>query len=138
MVILQRDYDSTIIYKIAGTNQKSQSFQINANILTFTDTVSGGDKYFIIKNNYLKHPIFLKKRQFVNLRDQNKQADYILITHSSLQSSASDYADFIESNYSNGGNFNVETILVEDIYDEFGYGYLQPEPIKEFLKYALL
>ncbi|MCW8810337.1 MAG: C25 family cysteine peptidase, partial [Ignavibacteriaceae bacterium] len=130
------DSDSTIIYKIAGTVKKINSFQINFNTLTFTDTVSGGDKYFIIKNNYLNLPIFLKKRQFVNLRDQNRQADYMLITHSSLQPSASDYSGFIESNYSNNGNLNVETILVEDIYDEFGYGYLQPEPIKEFLKYA--
>jgi hypothetical protein len=130
------DTDSTIIYKIERTAKRISAFQINLNTMTFTDTVSGGDKYFIIKNSYLKRPIFLKKRQFVNLRDQNKQADYILITHSSLQTSASDYEVFIESNYSDGGSFNVETILVEDIYDEFGYGYLQPEPIKEFLKYA--
>lgn len=130
--------DSVLIFKIKinETTKKFNSFQINNNTLTFTDTVTGGDKYFILKQIYLKKPIYLNNKQFENLRDQNKQADYILITQKSLQSSANDYEDFIETNYSNSNSFSVENVLVEDIYDEFGYGYEKPEPVKEFLKYA--
>ncbi|NWG27149.1 MAG: hypothetical protein HXY48_01305, partial [Ignavibacteriaceae bacterium] len=128
--------DSTIIYKIESAAKRISAYQISSSILTFTDSVSGGDKYIVLKQSYIKKPIFLKKKQFVNLRDQNRQADYLLVAHGSLQASGNDYVNFIESNYSGAGNFNAEMVLVEDIYDEFGYGYQQPEPVKEFLKYA--
>jgi hypothetical protein len=132
------DIDSTVIYKIGKIGKRFSAFQIESNTLTFTDTVTGRDKYFIVKDSYLKSPVFLEKKQFVNLRNQSQQADYLLITHSSLQSSANDYAGFIETNYSDSGFFNVSIIMAEDIYDEFGYGFMQPEAIKEFVKYSYL
>ena len=128
------DSSSAIIYKLYPEMKRIFSYLINGNVLTFSDTVNGGDKYFVVNNNYLKSPTFIIKKKFINLRDQNKQAEYILITHQSLLPSAIDYSNFIETSY----KINVETILVDDIYDEFGYGYLKPEPIRELLKYAYL
>jgi len=123
---------SAVIYKIKPEIKRITSFLINESTLTFTDTIKGGDQYFVVNNNYLKFPVLLSKKKFMNLRDQNKKADYLLITHQSLQPSAMNYSNFIETSY----KIKVETIFVEDIYDEFGYGYLKPEPIKELLKYA--
>ncbi|MFC2102929.1 C25 family cysteine peptidase [Bacteroidota bacterium] len=127
------DSASTIIYKIKQKRKKASTFILNGTTITFTDTVKGGDEYLIINNNYINQPVFLEKKEFVNLRIIDKQADYIIITHESLQQSVIEYANFIEANYS---ELKVETVFIDDINDEFGFGYLRPEPIKEFLKYA--
>ncbi|NWF88562.1 MAG: T9SS type A sorting domain-containing protein [Ignavibacteriaceae bacterium] len=126
------DSASLIIYKIGGHAQKINSFQLNENTVTFTDTISGGDQYFIVKNTFIKKPSFLYKKKFLNLRSIDKQADYILISNYGLSIGADQYASFIENSY----NLNVEKVFVQDLYDEFSFGYLRPESIKEFLIFA--
>jgi len=123
---------SIYIYKINPLNKRITNFQLANNILTFTDTVSGGDRYYIISDVYFKSPVFIKKKQFVNLRNISIQADYIIVSNKILEQSVSEYQNFIKSNY----EINVQTAFVDDIYDEFGYGYLSPESIRAFLKYA--
>jgi len=126
------DSASMFVYKVKPEFKKVTSFLKTGNVLAITDTISGGNEYFMINNSYLKTPKFVAKKQFLNLRETNRQADYILISHKTLQSSAINYSNFIRNNY----NLNVETIFVDDVYNEFGYGYTKPEPIKELLKYA--
>ncbi|RKY97522.1 MAG: hypothetical protein DRQ13_04580, partial [Ignavibacteriae bacterium] len=60
------------------------------------------------------------------------QADYIIVSNRMLEPSVTAYENFILNNYET----NIQTTFVDDIYDEFGYGYLTPESIREFLKYA--
>ena len=122
---------SLLIYKIDSIRKRITNFQIIDSVLTFTDTVSSGDRYFVLSTSYLMQPEFRKKKQFINLRNPSKQADYLIVSNKLLQSSVSDYANFISSNYS----INVETAFVDDIYDEFGFGYFRPEAIRGFLKY---
>ena len=123
---------SLLVYKINPIMKNIVNFQLINNILTFTDTVSGGDRYYIISDDYLQSPVFIKKKQFINLRDESIQADYVLVSNKILEQSVSEYKNFISSNY----DVNIQTVFVEDIYDEFGFGYLSPESIQEFLQYA--
>ena len=58
-------------------------------------------------------------------------ADYILITHQDLMSSAMTLAD-----YHAGSGLRVATVDIEDIYDEFNYGVFNPQAIRDFLAYA--
>jgi len=57
--------------------------------------------------------------------------DYIIITHE-------DFADAIKTlaDYRAQQGYNVITVKVRDIYDEFGGGVETPHAIKAFLKYA--
>lgn len=62
---------------------------------------------------------------------KSKQADYIIITHE-------DFADAIKplADYRAQQGYNVLTVKLSDIYDEFGDGVETPHAIKAFLKYA--
>ncbi|HSW54928.1 MAG TPA: C25 family cysteine peptidase, partial [Ignavibacteriaceae bacterium] len=121
-----------IVYKIKPSFKKITSFSISNSVLTFTDTVAANDEYIVIKQSLAEAPIFQKKKFFVNLRDSNRGADYIAITNRVLQSSAEEYINFINNNYETRN----ELIYVDDIYDEFSFGYAKPEAIKDFLYYA--
>lgn len=67
-----------------------------------------------------------------SLYDITNSADFLIITHRNFENFSSDYADYRRQN--NG--FDVEVVLVEDIYDEFNYGIKSPIGIKDFIKYA--
>ena len=123
-----------IVYKIKPSLKKITSFNINNSVLTFTDTIAANDEYVIVKESLTRTPIFNVKKFFINLRNSNRGADYIAITNRVLQSSAEQYIDFINNNYETRN----ELIYVDDIYDEFSFGYSKPEAIKDFLEYANL
>ncbi|MHB1686875.1 MAG: C25 family cysteine peptidase [Ignavibacteriaceae bacterium] len=124
-----------ILYKVYPDTIKFENFFLNGALtktLTFTDTVSGGDAYILVSKNYLMSPIFEEKKQFINLRANPKGADDIIISNKVLLKSATDYNNFIKSNY----DVRTDLAFVDDIYDEFSFGYPKPEAIKNFLIYA--
>ena len=127
--------DSTLlIYKISGGSKRFFNFNRLENSIYFTDTVKGGDVYVLLKKSLLKTPKFYEKKQFIDLRDVSRGADYILLTNRELNSSATNYLNFIENNY----NTRNQLIFVNDIFDEFGYGFPEPESIKRFIEYTNL
>lgn len=126
--------DSIVVYKIKPSLKKITFFNLNNSVLTFTDTVSANDDYFIVKKSLARTPVFLKKKLFINLRDTNRGADYIAISNKILQPSSEQYISFINNNY---GTRN-ELIFVDDVFDEFAYGYNKPEALRDFLKFANL
>ncbi|MBZ0201313.1 MAG: hypothetical protein K8H86_15700, partial [Ignavibacteriaceae bacterium] len=69
-------------------------------------------------------------KQFTNLRSTQNQADYIAITRKIFKTKAEEYSAFIADKY----NVNAKVVNVDDIYDEFSYGFFNPEVIKDFLK----
>jgi Peptidase family C25/Interleukin-like EMT inducer/CARDB/Propeptide_C25 len=124
-----------VLWKVKPDTVKIQNFIINGSTnkyLTLIDTVSGGDAYVLLSNQYIKSPTFIGKKKFTNLRSTNLGADDIIISNRVLTQSANSYNQFIQNNY------NVRTVLifVNDIYDEFSYGYPDPESIRSFLLFA--
>jgi len=111
---------------------KITDFKIQNNKIIFSDYTDSLSNYFISNSSKISSPKIYGIKKFVNLRSTHRSADYILITHKSLNKAAEDYANFVKTNYS----IIVTTILIDDIYDEFNYGFTSPEPIKEFLKAA--
>ena len=65
------------------------------------------------------------------LRNDDQQVDYIMIAHRSLLDQTSRLAEFHR-----GRGLSVEVVDVQDIYDEFNFGVLDPRAIKDFLQYA--
>jgi hypothetical protein len=121
--------DNIFLYKVKPYLKRITAFNFSSGILTFTDTVSGGDKYLIIKDDQKKTSRFVGKKQFVNLRNNSRIADYIIITNKELEESVNQYKNFIETNYS----LNVEVAYINDIYDEFSFGLDNVETVRDFL-----
>ncbi len=130
------DPDSTfIIYKVSPDTEKIENYSfLNSpgKELVFSDTVSGGDKYILITGNYVKSPMFVELKKFADLRKGGQGADDIIVSNKILQQSATQYNEFIKSNY----QIRTDLVFVNDIYDEFSFGYPQPEGIRNFLLYA--
>ena len=99
-------------------------------VLTFTDTVSPGDRYMLWDDLKVKTPQTMVVKTFPNLRDPSRGADYILVTSKQFESMANSYAAFIGSTY----HLRTTVVDVDDIFNEFGYGYPTAESIREFLK----
>jgi hypothetical protein len=59
------------------------------------------------------------------------QSDYIIIIHESFYDNILRLAEL----HRNEG-LSVEVVKVQDIYDEFNYGVVQPQAIKDFLQYT--
>ena len=66
-----------------------------------------------------------------DLRDTHNAADYILITHESFSEDVQPLADFRSQQ-----GMRTKVVDVQNIYDEFNYGILNPNAIREFLRYA--
>ncbi len=123
---------SMLVYKVKPLYKKITAFDVSNSILTFTDTVSANDEYIIVKESLNLQPTFLTKKYFLNLRNNSRGADYIAISNRLLQTSAEDYVNFMNNNYVTRN----ELIYIDDICDEFAYGYIKPEAIKDFLQFA--
>jgi len=126
-----------VIYKVASTVTKIIKYSISGSsqkICLFVDTVSGGDRYVVISEANLKKPRFVVKKSFQNLRSTNRAADYIIVSNKILSASVAQYSSFIASIY----GVRTEIAYVDDIFDEFSFGYNYPEAIKVFLIQANL
>lgn len=121
-------------YKLDSQKRYIRFSNINKIISTisFVDSVRNGDLYFLSDVNLIKKPIFYYKKNFVNLRNPNFQAEHVIIYHPKFSQLINDYKNFINSYY----NLNCIAININDIYDEFNFGFFAPEPIKKFLQYA--
>ena len=109
---------------LAGTGQNYY--------LIFGDTLKQTKTYLAVGKSALKYPIAAKLDTTANLTSPENGADLIIITHKKFLSSAQRLAQYRASH--NG--LRVQMVDVEDIYDEFNFGLLNPQAIKDFLKYA--
>ena len=121
-----------VLYKYDPQIIKITGFTGTGSEIDFSDSVSPGDKYFLINQSKISSPVYYYKKNFSDIAGTNIQADYILITHPAFIPTAIEYASFIAQNY----GLNTRVINVYDIYDQFNYGYFAPEPIKDFLQAA--
>lgn len=129
--------NSVVIWKFGFDNNEANNFrrysaQPAGGTVTFTDSVDVQDRQFIYGENSIKKPVIYYHKNFKNLRSSQNQADYLAITHPIFINSVNGYLNFIEEEY----NLTTKIIDINDIYDEFSYGYFSPEPIKDFLKAA--
>ena len=66
-----------------------------------------------------------------DLRSTHNGADYIIITHTKFIRDVQPLADLRSQK-----GLRAKVVNVQDIYDEFNHGILNPNAIREFLKYA--
>jgi hypothetical protein len=131
---VQKDTTDLTLYRIKPSFAKISGAIKSGTELWFTDTVNTGAAWYVIPTQSItaNKPLYLKKKSFLNLRSADHSADYIAISHPLLFHSASSYTGFIHDRYS----LDTALVMVDDIYDEFAYGYPVPASIRSFLQAA--
>lgn len=100
--------------------------------LTFADTLKRFQEFIAVSKKAVKKPIRSQLDISADLATSQIGADLIIISHQNFLTSAQRLAD-----YRIGKNgLRVKVVDVEDIYDEFNFGLINPQAIKDFLKYT--
>lgn len=99
--------------------------------LHFWDAALPGPTYYLSAVSGLMTPASITLDTPSSWRSPNHTADYIAIVHSSLSSAIQPLLDHREAD-----NMAVAKVDIQDIYDEFSAGRVDPEAIRSFLRYA--
>jgi hypothetical protein len=123
-------YDLTLGRRIDGgtvTGDSSNGFSI-----AFRDTLSVARTYAVVSSFEALPVVPLAKKTFADIRANTQGADYIVISHANFLAQARQLASQRQSI----NRVRTAVVDVQDIYDEFNFGVLNGEKIKDFLRYA--
>ncbi|MGA1844575.1 MAG: DUF2341 domain-containing protein [bacterium] len=101
--------------------------------------ITGERTYLVLSSDMTKTPTSISPDTASTLSDPENGADYILITHRDLgwDSNGDLYAwltGLVSLREAQG--LRVKVVDVQDVYDEFSYGIVTPQAIKDFLTFA--
>jgi len=100
---------------------------------------TGERTYLVIASGVVKTPQDIVRDYVSSLSDTANTADYILIVHRALgwQAGGAPYT-WLNSLKAlrEGQGLRVKVVDATDVYDEFTYGIVSPQAIKDFLTYA--
>jgi hypothetical protein len=92
----------------------------------------GGPRTLIaLTADRIKRPVPITANRPSTWRDKNHRADLVIITDRMFESSLSPLIALRQKR-----GFAVETVDIEDIYDEFSFGEKSPQAIRDFLAYT--
>lgn len=109
---------------------KKYNLSTNNDSLHFKDTLNSKTTLCYSDEDKVHKPIYYYRKQFTDLRNSQNQADYIAVTNKKFEAVVNDYCSFIENSY----EINTQVVTTEDIYDQYSFGFFNPEVIREFLK----
>ena len=104
----------------------------------FVDNLFAQMEYFCVAEDYFLLPDSIKKDNNVsNLRNITNGVDYLIITENSFSNSANELAEFRRYNFPDTSiaSPRISVVEIQDIYDEFSYGLLDPYAIKNLISY---
>ncbi|MCB0747967.1 MAG: type IX secretion system sortase PorU, partial [Ignavibacteriae bacterium] len=115
--------------KIVNVNINGGSFSFNS-----LENLNGNSKYLAVHAGKYKTPTKGTKVSNSNVRGTNPGARYIIISPIEFK----DQAERLKQYRSVNAQFPVSSIIIyiQDIYNEFSGGLLDPTSIRDFLKYA--
>lgn len=131
VIVTNINNDEISIWKY-GTDGEKYSINKSGSEISIVDTINSKDRFFIYPVEKIKSPKFYYTKQFSDLRSKSLSYDYALITHGKFKEKVNEYGLFVSESY----NQRVVLVDVDDIYDQFSYGFFNPEAIRDFLKYA--
>ena len=100
---------------------------------------TGTKSYLAVASAALKTPVAIVKDRASSLAAGANAADWIMITHRSLGWDGSGAQQgWVNSLVSLRQSQGLRTAVVdiEDVFDEFGYGLVTPQAVKDFITYA--
>lgn len=98
---------------------------------TFADPAAGSRRYFVAGMGGLLKPLAITLDAPSDLRAPAEGADYLIIAHADFVAGVAPLAQYHRSE-----GLRVRVIDVQDIYDEFSAGLLDPHAIRDFIGYA--
>jgi hypothetical protein len=110
-----------------------------------TSSSFGGDTLKVQQINPRRHRLFITNpshfrtvSRFIpyqpdNLRDPSNSADYIIITHPLFKDQADQLAEY---RHRINPDITVRVVSIDDIYNQFSWGLVDPIAIRDFLRYA--
>lgn len=123
--------DNKIITKADWSSNDGGTFQ-------FVDTVFAPKEYYCKSVSYYNTVDSVVKNINSDLRNLSNAADYIIIAHPKFKSIAEQLKAYRETTPLDSVVVNprVKVVYVQDIYNEFTGGLLDPFALKYFVKYA--
>ncbi len=114
--------------------KRFEGLEIEDESAKFQDTLVTNLKkrYFLVDESRIKKPSRILRDENSDLREVSNQADFLIITHSDFYDQVLSLKSFRES----FNQMSVSVVKVQDVYDEFSGGLLDPVAIRDFLKYA--
>jgi hypothetical protein len=99
--------------------------------LSWSDTLAGAVTYYALTGAQVLRPLAIVRDQPSQLQSASNSADYVLIAHGDLMSAV---RPLLNQRQLQG--LRVVAVDVQDVYDEFGDGLLDPDAIRAFVAYA--
>ena len=124
-------YDVTDPHRPIGLTGAGVSGGAGNYTLAFADVVLRPVSYYFVAGTRMHVPVELVLDRPSNLRSQANGADYVLVAHASLIDAVQPLAAFRRAQ-----GLRVAVVDVQDVYDEFSGGLLDPEAIRAFIAYA--
>jgi hypothetical protein len=99
--------------------------------LQFKDTAQPETRYLALTPAQRKPPASIELDQASSWKDTSNGADYIIIAHQDFYTNSLALMD-----HRSAAGLRAATVKVEDVYDEFNHGILNPQAIRDFLSHA--
>jgi hypothetical protein len=111
-----------------------EGITIEGEVASFQDQVQMDvkNRYLLLDESRIKKPSQFFKDQNSHLRSVSNQANFLIITHSDFHDQLQNLKSFRES----FNQMSVGLVKVQDVYDEFSGGLLDPVAIRDFLKFS--
>lgn len=103
----------------------------------FNDSVSARTEYFCASDDYFLTPDSLVKNNNSDLRNTANSADYLIIAHPDFSEAAFRLEEYRSRNLAGFSNPRTKTVFIQDIYNEFSNGLVDPIAVREFIKYTM-
>lgn len=116
--------------------QKLVAATVSGDTLSFlVPGYAGARDLYVYTDKSILSPVIQNQTSLANLSDPGNGAEFVIITHRRFANSAREYALYRDTCTVN--QMSSKVVYVDEIYDEFGYGSLNPLAIKNFCKYTL-
>jgi len=104
----------------------------------FSDTLSERTKYYAVASDYYKTVDSIAYNLPSSLRSTANGADYIIIAHRNFTQTANRLKSLREKNFPDTAFVNPRIYIayIDDVYDEFSKGLLDPWAVRDFLQYT--
>lgn len=128
---------SLVAYDV--TNGKKLPIQIDGSNARVVIPNSGNQKEVIVVAESAINTVTVlnqvnQNQTFTNFKSTNASNAFVVIYHPSLNASVQSYKAYRQS--SQGGNHQVITANINELYEQFGYGINKhPQAIRNFIKY---
>lgn len=121
--------DSLILWK-RGNGIKKIFATRTGNSLLVQDTVATSDRYFLVKNASVLKPALYYKKNWKNLRNPANKADYLAVSIEAFDIPIRQHLGYLKNSH------QIDTLFVDinDVYDEYSYGYFSIDALRDFFK----